>query len=97
MRLGLSLKLEIHQTIDGANAQEIIRKRLSRPPKKIVEILSVVGITQQALGKSNQRINRVIPDVRQQGRLANPCNQIVENVWNGALQLSNKPVVVQRS
>jgi hypothetical protein len=80
MRLGMSLNLKIRQTIDEANALEIIRKKLLRPPEKVVTLLSVVGVTQRALRKSDQGINRAIPNVRKQGRLANPCNQRVEGV-----------------
>jgi hypothetical protein len=46
MRLGMRLKLEIHQVIDEANAMAIIRKKLSRSPEEIVEMLSLVGVTQ---------------------------------------------------
>jgi hypothetical protein len=56
MRLGLSLKLEIRQTIDEANTQGIIRKRLSRPPEKIVVVLSAIGVTQRAWRKSNHEL-----------------------------------------
>jgi hypothetical protein len=45
MILGLSLKLKNRQTIDKANALEHIRKRLSRPSEKVVEMLGVVGVT----------------------------------------------------
>jgi hypothetical protein len=56
MRLGMSLKLEIRQTIDEANTQEIIRKRLSRPPEKIIVVLSAIGVTQRAWRKSNYEL-----------------------------------------
>jgi lambda repressor-like predicted transcriptional regulator len=50
MRLGISLKLLNCQTTVESNALKIIRKRLWRPhPKKIVELLGVVGVAQQAV------------------------------------------------
>jgi hypothetical protein len=63
MRLGLGLKLKLRHSIDETNALEVVRKRLSRPPQKVVELLGVVGATHGTLRKSNQGVNRVIPNV----------------------------------
>jgi hypothetical protein len=80
MRLGKSLKLKFCETNDEGNALEITRKRLSRSPKKVVEMQGAVGVTHGALRNSKKGINCVIPDVRKHGRLANLCNQRVESV-----------------
>jgi hypothetical protein len=35
-----------------------------------------------------ERVNRAIPSIRQQRRLANLCYQRVEHVWNRSLMLT---------
>jgi hypothetical protein len=83
MRLGLGLKLKHRKSIDEADAFELIGERLLRLPKEIIELLTVVGVAQLALRKSDHGINGIIPDVGQQGSLANLCNKRLESVWNG--------------
>jgi hypothetical protein len=83
MRLGVSLNVKIRQPIDETSAFEILRKRLSRPPQEVIELLGVVGVTKGTLRKTNHGVNRIIPNVGQQGRIhTNPYDQICERVWN---------------
>jgi hypothetical protein len=77
MGLVLSLKLKICQSIVEAKTLNIVRKRLSRLPYKVVEQFGVAGVSHGALRKSKMGVNRVvIPNVRQRGRLTNVCHQI---------------------
>jgi hypothetical protein len=76
MRLGWSMQPGVRQTINEANAVEIVRKRRSRPPvKNVITMLSVVGLTQRAFPSCSQGINCGVPDVGKHGRLANLCYQ----------------------
>jgi hypothetical protein len=43
--IGRSMKLKVRQTIDEVNTLKVIRKGLSRPPEKVIEVLGVVGVT----------------------------------------------------
>jgi hypothetical protein len=52
MGISLNLELKFSHTIDEPNAMEIVLKRLSRPPKKVIQVLGVVGVTQWTLRKS---------------------------------------------
>jgi hypothetical protein len=44
--------------------------------------MGVVRVTQRTLLKSNHGVNRVIPNVKQQGRLTILCNLRVERAYN---------------
>jgi hypothetical protein len=48
--------------------------------KKVAEQLGGASVSQGALRKSKHVVNRVIPNVRQHGRLKNLCYQRVERV-----------------
>jgi hypothetical protein len=93
----MDLEMEFSQSICEPNALKVICTGLSRPPEKIVEVFSVVGVTRIAFRKSNHGINRVIPDIRQQARLANLFNQLVESTWNRPLQLAIETPTFRRS
>jgi hypothetical protein len=85
MRLGPRMELEVRQPSNKAYALEAVRKRMSRPPEKAVEVLGVAGVTRRALRKLNNGCYRVVSSVRQHGRLANLCNQRLERVLSGCL------------
>jgi CRISPR/Cas system Type II protein with McrA/HNH and RuvC-like nuclease domain len=52
MGLSLSLKLKLRQSVDKANALAVVRKMLSRPPQKVVEMLGAVSVTHETLRKA---------------------------------------------
>jgi hypothetical protein len=58
----MGLELQVSHAVYEPNALEIVRKRLSNLLKKVVELLGAVGVTQRALRKYNQRINRIVTD-----------------------------------
>jgi hypothetical protein len=60
-KLGLSVKLKNMPIYDEANALEVIGKKRSILVKNVVALLSVVGVTQHALRKSNQGNHHGIP------------------------------------
>jgi hypothetical protein len=53
---------------------------MSRPPQEVVELLGVGGVTHGNLRKLSLGCNRIVTDVRQQGRLASLCNLSLERV-----------------
>jgi hypothetical protein len=60
MGLGLGPKLKISQSTDKSIALKIIYERLAGPSQKVVEQLSVVGITHVPLRESKQGINCLV-------------------------------------
>jgi hypothetical protein len=93
MGLGMSLKMEVGQNSDEANALNVVSTRLSRPPQKVVKLLGVVGVTYGTVRKMNQGCNRIIS--KQQGRIINLYIQRVERVKNSCLSLTIEPLTVQ--
>jgi hypothetical protein len=72
------------QPFDDATALKVIRKRMSKPPYKVIELLGVVGVSQRPLRKLNHCRNRAIANFRQHDRLANLRHQSVERVSRDA-------------
>jgi hypothetical protein len=78
----MSLKLIMSHPSDETCALKIVRERLSRQTKEVVEMLGELRVGHRTLRKVDQRINRVVTGVGQHGRLANFSYQSFETIVN---------------
>jgi hypothetical protein len=88
---------EIRQPCDEAYALKIVRKVLSRPPQKIVELLSVGDVPQGTMRNLKYGRSHIVSDVKKRGRLAIVCNQRVKRVWNSRVLRTIKPPTFQNT